>query len=181
MNNLESTLQSTLKIDPQAVFNIEYSAISSASPSQIWPLYSQVAQWKVWDHAIEDSTLEGEFVTGSLGTLTPTGGQRLPFILTEVQLERAFVTDTPLLGAKVIFNHVLEVVQGGTRITHQIEIVGPEAAKYAAIFGDNMRQHMPAAVQGIVHISQAQSSQDQISQAQINQAQISQAHTSQTV
>lgn len=163
MNNLESTvqssLQSTLKIDPNAVFNIEYSAISSASPRQIWPLYSQVAQWKVWDHAIEDSTLEGEFVTGSVGTLTPTGGQRLPFTLTEVQFERVFVTDTPLPGARVIFNHVLEVVQGGTRITHQIEIVGPEAARFAAIFGDNMREHMPAAVRGIVEITDTQISQ----------------------
>jgi hypothetical protein len=163
MTNLESTPQSTpqstLKIDPNAVFNIEYSAISSASPSQIWPLYSQVAQWKVWDHAIEDSTLEGEFVTGSVGTLTPTGGQRLPFTLTEVQLERVFVTDTPLPGAKVIFNHVLEPVQGGTRITHQIEIVGPEAARFAAIFGDNMLEHMPAAVRGIVQLSQKYSSQ----------------------
>lgn len=137
------------------MFKAEHTTVSKAAPREIWKLYCDVANWKTWDSSLESSTLEGGFHAGTAGTLTSKGGPAIPFTLTEVQPERRFVDHAALPGATLIFTHELEPTLDGTRITHRIEIIGPDAERYTQMFGDNLRDGLPEAVEGISHLAKS--------------------------
>ena len=136
------------------MFKVEHTTISTAAPYEIWKLYCDVTNWKTWDSGLESSTLGGEFHAGTAGTLTSKGGPALPFTLTEVEPERRFVDQTVLPGATLVFTHELEPTLDGTRITHRIEIIGPDAERYTQMFGDNLRDGLPEAVEGVSRLAE---------------------------
>ena len=53
-------------------WSIEASIATSASPKNIWNLWSNVSSWSIWDSdGLEWVKLEGDFAVGTKGTLKP--------------------------------------------------------------------------------------------------------------
>jgi hypothetical protein len=122
------------------MWTFESTAVSSASPATIWSLWSKVAEWKVWDESLVDSTLNTDFIVGNEGMLTPKGSpQSFGFQLTEVTPMKSFSDITELPGATLTFDHLLEVTPDGTRITHRVSISGDSWEGFAARMGANFK------------------------------------------
>lgn len=115
------------------MWTTQASHISKAAIQTVWKLWAEVGYWKLWDKGIEACWLEGPFITGSKGFLTPKGAPALPYVLTEVIPLERFSDHTELPGAVLEFSHRLKAIPEGTLITHRVEISGPAWQDYAIL------------------------------------------------
>lgn len=136
------------------MWSTEVSQLTSAQPSQIWSKWSDVKNWKKWDHEIEWSELHGPFAVGTLGKLKPKGGPTTRFVATEVTPESRFSDRSQLPFAYMNFIHILAPEDGQTRVTHRIEIGGPLGFLFAKILGPKLKSGLSTAVGTL--ISQAE-------------------------
>lgn len=129
------------------MWQFEHQYITTAPAPAIWRLWADPSRWPSWDEGIEEVVLHGPFVAGTSGTLRPTGQSALPFQLVDVSPDVSFTDETELPGAIIRFRHLLEpLADGGTRITHQIEIEGPDGDEIGAAMGPEMAAGIPATV-----------------------------------
>ena len=118
------------------MWTISATAVTSASPEQVWAIYLDVANWPRWDKGLAFYQPDGPFATGTAGILQPEGGPELPFSLTLVEPGRLFVDNTPIGPATAIIGrHELTLVDTGTQITHTVVIDGPDAGEMAEAMG----------------------------------------------
>jgi hypothetical protein len=140
------------------MWTTEATAESVATPAEVWRHYVDVSRWKHWDHAIETSGLAGPFAVGTCGRLKPVGAPASAFVLTRVESERAFADRTALPHrrlplATLAFEHELEPMPNGTRITHTVRIGGPLGPLFARLIGRKIAAELPVAVGKLARIA----------------------------
>jgi uncharacterized protein YndB with AHSA1/START domain len=137
------------------MWEFEASAISKANPETIWPLYTDVANWKDWDDAIITSHVEGKFAVGSRGSMTIKGNPRpLEFVLLEVEKNKLFRDVTEIPGVSIEFTHTLEPINGGTKITHHVTISGSDWERGAATIGKKLEHGLPHTVASLARLAE---------------------------
>jgi len=134
------------------MFEWTHTVTTSASPEQVWPLYTDV-RWLEWDSGLEGVTLDGPFAVGSSGTLRVEGQPPLKWVLTKV-LENALFTDvTDIPGvATLTFVHRIEPHDLGSVVTHEVRIDGPAAAQ----LGPMVTSDTPEAMAALVRIAESE-------------------------
>src|SRR5436190_793043 len=111
-------------------WQFEHSADSSARAQEIWRRYVDVDHWSEWSPGVEWSRLEGPFEVGSTGKSKAPGSPALRFRVMAVEPQVKFTTKARLPGASLVFEHVLESLGTGARITHRATLSGPLAPLY---------------------------------------------------
>jgi len=134
-----------------AHYEYEHSETTTAPADAIWPLWADTARWPEWDISVTSVTLDGAFEPGTAGTMTLEGMPPIPFTLTEVTPGRSFTDETRLPDALLRFEHVLEDVAGGTRITYRVTIDGPEE------LGPQVTEDTPDAMRALARLAEATS------------------------
>lgn len=101
---------------------------SPASVETIWNLYSDVGTWPDWKVGIREVVLDGPFVTGTRGKLTPTDQPPMGFHIVEATENEGYVSETELASnvALRLEHYLTPLPRGGTRVTHRATI--PRAA-----------------------------------------------------
>lgn len=133
------------------LYEFEHSETTTAAADAIWPLWAETARWPEWDVAVRSVTLDGEFAAGTSGTMVMDGLPPIPFTLVEVTPGRSFTDETRLDDALLRFEHVLEEVEGGTRITYRVRIDGPEE------LGPQVTSDTPDAMRALARLAEASS------------------------
>jgi len=136
------------------MWSYEHSIQTAANVAAIWELYSDVSTWPSWDAGIASISLNGPFVVGATGEITPEGQGPLPFILTEVTPNNEFADETMLVDAGIVirFRHTLTALASdGTRITHRVEIDGPAADTLGPQIGPDMTSGIPETMNALAH------------------------------
>ena len=64
------------------------TATSTAPPSAFFDRWADMASWPEWDTAVAWARLDGPFAEGTTGTLKPTGGPKVRFVIET--LDRVF-------------------------------------------------------------------------------------------
>ena len=144
----------TLKNLTSRRYGLKFGPISTANPETIWPLYSDVINWKRWDDSIVASDLAGAFEVGSHGSMTIEGNPLpLPFVLLEVTENKSFRDATEIPGVTIEFIHTLEPTPEGTQIMHQVTISGPAWEQVAATVGKKLEQGLPHTVASLAKLA----------------------------
>lgn len=114
----------------------------------LWELVSAPEAWPSWNTSVEHITLDGPFESGTTGTLTPPGGQALPFSLVDVQPGRSYTSRTRI-AETVTLESTLELVPDGdeTLVRQQSSLVGPAAEYFADSFGPTLVRGVEATVE----------------------------------
>jgi polyketide cyclase/dehydrase/lipid transport protein len=137
------------------MWEYEHSAESTAAPEAVWRLYEDVANWTAWDPVIRDPALHGPFAVGSEVTLNTSGKDRITLMITELSAGEMFVEETALEGATLRFVHRLTPnADGGTRVTHRVEIVGPASGRIGHDVGPAVAVGFPEAVTNLAKLAQ---------------------------
>ena len=99
-----------------------------AEPAAVWRRYTDVDTWPQWKYGVAQVSLDGAFITGTTGRLTPADRPPMPFRLVQVDPAQGYVSETEVVpGARLRMEHTLEpLADGGTRITHRTTV--PRAA-----------------------------------------------------
>ena len=108
-------------------FEYERTVTTSASPGEVWALWSDVGSWHSWDPAVERVALEGHFAEGAAGMLSLVGGVEAPFVLEIVEPGGRFL-DRLTIGDLVIrIDHQVSAVDGGAEVLVRTTVEGPGA------------------------------------------------------
>ncbi len=113
------------------------SARSPHTPAEIWALIADPDRWPSWNSAADSLVLDGPFVAGTRGTLTPPGGNPLPFTLVEVSPGQGYVSVTEI-ASTVSLRSTTRLGSDGdvTVVSQHSELIGPAAVYFAPAFGE---------------------------------------------
>lgn len=134
------------------MWQYERDVETQARVAAIWKLYSDVAAWPWWNLSIDRVDLSGLFAAGTVGTLILKDHRAVGFRLVAVQPMQGFTAEADLLGAAGLLrcSHTLRVIgMDRTRMTHALEILGPESDALGAQVGSSLQQKMDDAMDAV--------------------------------
>jgi len=100
---------------------------------------------------MERVALQGPFAVGTQVSMTPVGQD--PIVSTIVAITEAeyYADRTDFGGVTLQFSHTLtRLADGGTRITHRLEITGDGAAELGPQLGPEITADFPEAMDGLL-------------------------------
>ena len=136
-------------------WTFEHSEHTKGSRQDVWAHWADVPAWPVWDSAVKEAVLDGEFKVGSAGSLQPVSGPKAKFELVEVTPSESFVSQTKLPLAAMSFEHRLSEDEGGLLITHRAVITGLTTPLFALVIGRDIAKHLPGAVKALAELAGA--------------------------
>lgn len=103
---------------------VEHRITIHASANAIYRLYEDVKNWHTWDPDTKSASLDGPFVVGSTGKLTPAKGNTVRMALTKAEPGRCFTVESRLPLFRMLFEHELIAMPGATEVVHRVTFSG---------------------------------------------------------
>jgi Polyketide cyclase / dehydrase and lipid transport len=111
----------------------EASLETTASPAEVWSVWSDVNHWPEWNPDMKESRLDGPLKLGATGMINTRSGGKHDVVVTHYQDGRSFeLESTALPGTKMAIRATITPLNDGSRITQGFEprgllapIVGP--------------------------------------------------------
>lgn len=120
-----------------------------ASVAGVWALWSDVSRWPEWDPSLESASCAGPFAVGSSGVMEVKGQGSIGFVLVAVEERAGFTNETSVPGALIRFGHRVEPVGAGVRVSYDVVVEGPAAAR----LGPVVVAELPAALELLVELA----------------------------
>jgi len=129
----------------------EYTAETAVSPEAVWAVLRDLEQWPRWDTSMERVVPQGPFAVGTRVSMTPVGQDAIVSVIVAVT-EPAYYADRTDFGPVTLeFSHTLtRRPDGGTRVTHRLEITGDGAADLGPQLGPEITADFPEAMAGLL-------------------------------
>jgi hypothetical protein len=128
-------------------FEYEGTVTTSASPKDVWHLWSDVGCWHCWDPAVQQVSMEGHFAEGAQGTLTLTGGVQAPFVLEIVEPCSRFLDRLTMGDLVISIDHEVKATDTGAEITVRTHVAGPGAEDVGPMIAGDTPKALEALVQ----------------------------------
>ena len=126
------------------MFIVKHTVETKATPMQIWRIWEDAENWKIWDEQIELSRIDGPFQTGTTGCTKFIGAPLFKTLLTQVEPYKLVVQEAYLSFAKVVSYQSMRQVDSKTEVTFQVEIRGPLSLFYACMLSRFIKKKIPA-------------------------------------
>ncbi|WP_395691017.1 SRPBCC family protein [Nocardioides sp.] len=134
-------------------YEYEGTVSTSATPADVWHLWSDVGSWHCWDPAVQGVALEGHFAEGAAGTLTLTGNIHAPFVLEIVEPGARFL-DRVTIGELVVYiDHMVKATADGAEVTVRTAVSGPNAEE----LGPVVAADTPKALEALIGLAEQKS------------------------
>lgn len=122
---------------------IEHRIHVAAPAERVFALYADVAHWHRWDPDTKAASIDGPFVTGTAGRLTPTRGNTVPMRLTSVVPDRSFTVESKIPLFRMLFEHDLNPQGKGVEVVHRVTFSGALAFLLGRVLGRQLNQGLP--------------------------------------
>jgi hypothetical protein len=134
-----------------------HEVTTSGPPSAVWAVWTDVAGWGRWDKGLKSASLDGPFVTGARGTLTPLSGPNARFVVREVRqgVSYRFTTALPLASLSVTRTIVSSGQNAPTVFRHDVRFDGLLGGFWAKRYGPGFRAALPPTMAGVAALAQA--------------------------
>jgi len=116
---------------------------------KLFEIYQDVDNWSKWDPEITSSSLNGEFATGTTGTLKPVSGFESKIVLTEVVPDSSFTVQLKLPLCIAKFEHELKSNGTGTEVLHRVKFEGLLSPLFGRLIGGQIRKGFPRTLAGM--------------------------------
>lgn len=138
-----AVLMSAQALAQESNTHFSHTVETTASPTAIWRIWTDVPNWKSWDDGLKSADLNGPFAPGTTGTLIPDKGPKSTFVLTEVVDGQSYTFKTNLpLGALYVKRYLGER-DGRTVFTHEVWFTGLTKGIFGRSLGRNYRRILP--------------------------------------
>lgn len=102
------------------------SVETSASPEQVWKVWSDMSTWGDWNPNVSTMDWQGGFASGTTGVMNTRAGQHHNMRLLDVVPGRSFALETAVVpGTRFRFNCRIEPAGAKTKISQTVEVGGP--------------------------------------------------------
>jgi len=105
---------------------VERSIIIDAPTERVWEAFVNLGAWPVWNHHMREVRLltDVPLAMGSRARIVLKTGLSSTWEVTEFSPGRSFTWDARLLASRLSFAHVVQPVNGGSRVVLRIEASG---------------------------------------------------------
>jgi hypothetical protein len=136
---------------------VEHRVTVAAPAEVIFRIYEDVRNWHTWDPDTKQATLEGSFQVGSRGRLTPTKGNTVPMVLTEVVPARCFTVESKIPMFRMLFEHELVPTSGATEVIHRVTFSGVLSLVLGPMLSKQLNSGLPVTLGRLKALAEARS------------------------
>ncbi len=133
-----------------------YTLKTSASPEQIWAIWTDVPNWSEWDTELSNSNLDGAFDLGAIGKLKPKSGPTSPFKISQFDAGKSYTLTMKLPLSRLNVYRYLHVQSDGTYFTHEVSFQGFFAFLFGILLGRRFRMKLPGIMENIKRIAEVE-------------------------
>ena len=148
-----------------------HSTTTSASPEDIWNVWTNVSEWHLWDKGLQSASLEGAFKLGAPGNLVSLNSTMSHFTITEFSDQHSYTFSTALplarLNVKRFFESASEGSGTKTRFTHEVWFGGLLGGVFAMLLGKNFMRLLPSVMEEVKRLAEARTN---VQNAPVHQA-----------
>ncbi|MFN0082371.1 MAG: hypothetical protein ACKVOM_07600 [Ferruginibacter sp.] len=138
----------------QTNYHFSHTDSTTASSDKIWQVWTDVPNWKQWDKGLKEAFLDGEFVVGTKGKLIPDKGPKSKFVISELIPNKSYTFKTKIPFGWLIIKRTLEVKEGKTFFTHDVQFTGFLKKILGNKLGKNYRAMLPSVLSEIKLIAE---------------------------
>lgn len=113
------------------------TATSTAAPGAYFARWTSHGTWTQWDQDTEWVRLDGPVRVGTRGALKPRRGPKVKFVISACTPDREYTDTSRLLGARLVFQHIVMPSGEGSDLEVLATITGPLAFVWARILGSS--------------------------------------------
>lgn len=139
-------------------WNHEHAVSTTATPEQVWAVWSAADQWPIWDKSIVWVQSDGAFVAGTTGKMKPAGGPVMRTRMIEATPNHSFTGRSELFLAYIDAIHTYVPAQstGATaRIIHRLEMRGLLTPVLALVVGEKLKRELAVSMDALVQRAEA--------------------------
>jgi Polyketide cyclase / dehydrase and lipid transport len=126
----------------------EASTVTRAGPEAAWSAWTDVAGWSAFEH-IASASIDGEFRVGARITSKAKGFPSSSLMVTRADRPRVWVDEARSPGMRMTFEHLIEPVAEGTRLTERVSIGGALGAAFAPLIRRRLTALFAASVASV--------------------------------
>jgi len=129
----------------------EHVGETDAAPEAVWAVLADIDGWAAWDTSMQAISLLGPFEVGTEVAMTPAGQDPIRSRIAEIVPYERYADRTEFGGVVLQFSHTLtRLADGGTQVTHRLEITGPAADQIGPGLGSDITSDFPEAMDGLI-------------------------------
>jgi hypothetical protein len=133
---------------------VEHSIVVQAPAERIFGIYQDVAAWPTWDPDTKRASLDGPFAVGTRGSLTPTKGNTVPMVLTQVEPNACFTVESKIPLFRMVFEHELVPQGGGVKVIHRVTFSGLLSFLLGRMLVKQLNQGLPATLASLKRVAE---------------------------
>lgn len=127
---------------------------TTASPSDLWTVWTDVSSWKNWDTGLKDASLEGDFKVGARGKIISLGGRSARFQITEIDPNRSYTFKTKLPFCSMYIRRYSEKIEGNLFFTHQVWFKGLASGYFFKQLGPEFKRMLPQVMENVKNLAE---------------------------
>lgn len=120
-----------------------------ADPMAVYAAYTDVPNWPQWDPDTRAAALLGPPAPGTWGWLQPARGLKVRMQVVQAEPGRCFHLVSPVLGSRMAFDHQIDALPDGVRVTHRVTFSGWLAPWLMRSVGRPLQHQLPLTLQGL--------------------------------
>lgn len=136
--------------------HITHTMLTTASPEKIWKIWTDVKNWKLWDVALREALLKGNFQTDVHGVIIPEKGIKAGFKVTSCVPNFSYTVTTKLLLTKIHIHRFLGYNNMKTTFTHEIWVEGPLSWMWWKLFGHTASSNLSQTMENIKQLAESE-------------------------
>lgn len=106
-------------------FDYEHTVTTTATPADVWALWSNVGSWHRWDPTVEQVAIEGHFGEGAAGTMVLSSGTEAKFVLEIVEPCARYLDKLTVDDLVIRIDHQVKATADGSEVTVRTVVEGP--------------------------------------------------------
>lgn len=134
---------------------VEHRITIKAPADSVFRIYEDVKHWHTWDPDTKQASLDGAFVVGSKGRLTPPKGMAVPMVLTKVEPGRCFTVESKIPLFRMLFEHELVPVPGATEVVHRVTFSGLLSVVLGPMLSKQLNAGLPVTLRNLKALAEA--------------------------
>ena len=127
---------------------------AAVPPAAVWTkAYANADAWPAWNEEIKSARLDGPLREGAEARIVFRTGLRLRFRVVECDEGRLFTDEARLPGARMGHRHLIEPLEGCSRLVNTIYIEGPLAPLWQRVMRPRAARTLPGAQRAIIELA----------------------------
>lgn len=139
----------------QSNYHFSFTISVNNTIEKVWEVLTDVQSWHKWDTEILEAKLDGDFVVGAKGTMTPKTGPKLKFYISEIEPNQSYTFNTIMPVGELVIKRTLNSVKKYVEFTDDIQFTGFLKFVFGLMLGGQFRKVLPDVMQKFKNLSES--------------------------